>query len=163
MKGVKLLGNRTLVLHNFPDPKAKDDWIVIAVKASALCGSDLNCFYRVDSKNAYNNNNFIPGHEVAGEIVEVDNAERLKVGNRVLVYPIIGCGSCFYCRNGNIKYCENSKSIGFDLNGGDAEFLLVPERNLIPIPDDISFEVAALIWDGICCNYNITINSQFRI
>jgi propanol-preferring alcohol dehydrogenase len=149
MKGVKLLGNRKLVIKDFQNPKAKDNWIVIAVKASALCGTDLNVFYRVDSKDAYNNNNFIPGHEIAGKIIEIDYAERMKVGDRVLVYPIIGCGNCFYCRNGFIKSCKNVKIIGFDLNGGHAEFLLVPERNLIPIPDDIPYEIACLAWDGI--------------
>jgi threonine dehydrogenase-like Zn-dependent dehydrogenase len=155
MKGVKMLGNRKLRVQDFPDPKAKDDWVVVAVKASILCGSDLNFLYRVDSKDAWSNNEFIPGHEIAGEVLEVDHTDLIKVGDRVAVYPIIGCMNCFACRNNDWKACRNHKTIGYDLNGGHAEFVLVPERNLIPIAEDISYPSAALLWDGIGISYSV--------
>jgi threonine dehydrogenase-like Zn-dependent dehydrogenase len=155
MKGVKMLGNRKLKVKDFPDPKAHDDMVVVAVKASILCGSDLRFLYRVDSKDAWSNNKFIPGHEIAGDVVDVDRTSSLKIGDRVAVYPIIGCMNCFSCINNDWKTCKNQKIIGYDMNGGHAEFVLVPERNLIPIPDDISYISAALLWDGIGVTYEV--------
>jgi len=153
--GVKLLGNKKLELREFAEPKASNDWVTIRVKACALCGSDLNYRYRPSNENAYNNNRTIPGHEIAGEVVEVDRPEHLKIGDRVLAYPLVGCMDCFFCKNNLWKGCKNVRAIGFDLNGGHAEYLTAPERNLLPIPNDISFDVAALIWDGIGASYGV--------
>jgi len=155
MKGVKMLGNRKLKVQDFPDPKAHDDMVVVDVKASILCGSDLRFLYRVDSKDAWNNNEFIPGHEIAGEVLDVDHTDLVKVGDRVAVYPIVGCMNCFECINSNWKACKNQKIIGYDMNGGHAELVIVPERNLIPIPEDMSYASAALLWDGIGVTYGV--------
>jgi propanol-preferring alcohol dehydrogenase len=153
MKAIKMLGNRKLELKEFPDPKARDDWVLVEVKASALCGTDLHFFYQPTNKDAYNHNKIIPGHEIAGVVRDIDKAERLKVGDRVVVYPFIGCNNCFSCTHKLWKACKDWKVVGFDVNGGHAEYLTVPERNLQRVPDDISDSTAALIWDGIGASY----------
>ena len=153
MKAVRMLGNSKLVLAEFQKPVPRDDWVLIEIKACALCGTDLNFFYRPDSKDAYNQNRFIPGHEIAGIVRGTDKTERLNVGDRVVVYPFIGCNNCFSCKNKLWKACKDWKVIGFDLNGGHAEYLIAPERNVQKLPDDISDDTAALIWDGIGASY----------
>jgi threonine dehydrogenase-like Zn-dependent dehydrogenase len=153
MRAVKMLGAKKMELREFPRPNAKGDWVVLKVECCAMCGSDLNCFYRPSNDKAFNNNRFIPGHEISGIVEEVDKAERVKVGDRVSVYPFIGCDSCFACKHGLWRDCKDMQVIGFGLHGGHAEYVLVPERNLHKIPDDITFETAALVWDGIGASY----------
>ena len=139
MKGVKMLGNRKLEIKDFPVPKAKDDWVLVKVKVCALCGSDLNAFYRPSVETAYNNNRFIPGHEISGIVEEIDRAENLKIGDRVVAYPFIGCNNCLICEHKLWRDCKDWKVIGFDTDGGQAEYVLLPERNLDRIPEDISY------------------------
>ena len=85
--------------------------------------------------------------------METDKAQRLTIGQRVSVYPALGCGKCFFCRNNLWKACPELQVVGFSLNGGHAEYLAVPERILLPVPDDISDETTALVWDAIGASY----------
>ncbi len=144
MQRLRLSGNRQAAVEEVDLPEAQGDQVVVRVKASALCGSDLHGLYRPEQGSR-----FTPGHEVAGEVVAVDRAVRARVGDRVSLHAPAGCGECSFCRRGALIMCSAGTTLGFSRDGGDAEYVLVPERACLPLPDWVSFEVAALIGDGV--------------
>ncbi len=144
MRAVRMLGERKVEVVDVPKPQAQGGEVVVRVRAAALCGSDLHGLYERPDPIPYT-----PGHETAGEVVEVDKATRVKPGDRVSVYCIIGCGRCPACLRGYPPYCQTPATIGFGRNGADAEYVLVPEELCLPLPDGISFEVGALIGDAV--------------
>ena len=96
MYAVKLVGNSRVDVINVPIPKIEEDWVLVKVKASAICGSDLYLYF---SPTGWK---FTPGHEVAGEVVEVGKkVTRIKPGDRIAIHSTIGCGYCKYCRRGD--------------------------------------------------------------
>jgi propanol-preferring alcohol dehydrogenase len=150
MARVRLPGNRQAVVEEGPIPEAHDDEVVVRVRATALCGSDLHGLYQPPGGSP-----FTPGHEFAGEIVAVDRAGRLHPGDRVAVHAAPGCGDCRFCRMGAPIYCPNGpNALGFARDGGDATYALVPERACLPLPDAVSFDVGALIGDGVGTPYH---------
>jgi propanol-preferring alcohol dehydrogenase len=126
-------------------PQPFGDEVVVRVRASAICGSDLHALYRPEGGSAVT-----PGHEVAGEVAATERATRVRVGDRVALHAAPGCGACRLCRMGAPIYCTSGdNTLGFVRDGGDATYVLVPERACLPIPEEMSFEVAALIGDGV--------------
>ena len=121
-----------LELKEAPVPKIKDDEVLVKVKATSICGTDIH-IYKWDEwaqKRIGKNIPYIFGHEVAGEVVEVGrNAKGLVVGDHVSAETHISCGYCFQCRTGNEHICENVKILGVDTNGTFAEYLALPYRN----------------------------------
>jgi len=97
----------------------------------------------------------IPGHEPAGEIVEVGKGvTNVKPGDRVAIYLAVSCGECLYCKSGYKMMCKQFKCIGFDLHGGDAEYMVVPAENCMKIPDEMSYITAAVSTDAIGTLYH---------
>lgn len=105
-----------------------------------------------------------PGHEICGEIVEIKgNDEIFEVGDRFITYFYLICGKCRFCSAGRHPLCENFKGfIGLDIDGGYAEYVKVPIRNLIPIPDDISDTAATAIPDAIATPYNVSRKAEIN-
>jgi propanol-preferring alcohol dehydrogenase len=97
---------------------------------------------------------YTPGHEPAGEIADSWPDSRWKPGDRVALYGIFGCGSCDHCRAGYPHCCSQSRTIGFSRDGADAQYVLVPEHACLPLPDDLSFDVGALLGDGLGVPYH---------
>jgi D-arabinose 1-dehydrogenase-like Zn-dependent alcohol dehydrogenase len=97
----------------------------------------------------------IPGHEIAGEIFEIgDGVKNVKPGDRVAVYLYMTCDKCYACRQGWEALCSNlAGRVGFNINGGYAEFMKVPSANVLPLPPEISFEEAACL-DPVTTPYN---------
>jgi propanol-preferring alcohol dehydrogenase len=149
MQRVQLLGNRQAVIDEVSIPEAHDDEVVVRVRASALCGSDLHGLYQPPGGSPVT-----PGHEFAGEVVAVDRATRVRPGDRVAVHAAPGCGVCRFCRMGAPIYCPDANTLGFARDGGDATYALVPERACLPLPDSVSFDVGALIGDGVGTPYH---------
>jgi propanol-preferring alcohol dehydrogenase len=150
MQRVRLPGNREALVEEVEAPGARGDEVVVRVGASAICGSDLHGLYRPAAGSA-----FTPGHEFAGEVVAVDRAARVRVGDRVSVHAAPGCGACRFCRVGAPIYCPHgANTLGFARDGGDATYALVPERACLPLPDDVSYETGALIGDGVGTPYH---------
>ena len=120
------------------------DQAVVGMRASGICGSDLHPF-RADHANSY-----ISGHEPCGVVSALGHhALGSKVGDRVIVYHYSGDGTCKYCRTGWEQLCPNGrKTYGFGENGGNADYILVPARTLVPLPDELSFEEGAAIACG---------------
>lgn len=145
MLAVKLLGNGRVKVVQTLRPEAGKGWVVVRTKASALCGSELHSYFSDKGSET------TPGHEVAGEVVEVgDGVSRLRAKDRVAINVIYGCGVCEFCRRGDWIFCNKIKVLA----GGDAEYLAVPERNCFPLPSDVSFEQGALLGDGVGTPYH---------
>ena len=149
MRGAVLLGDRQVDLREFADPEPGINQVVVRMKASGLCGSELHALYQASAEQRRNTRTwgYIGGHEPAGVVEKLGpGVEGLQVGDRVIVYHIQGCGYCKYCRSGWMLHCPNAKrSYGWDIHGGHADFILVYEENCIKLPEGISFA------DGACC------------
>ncbi len=123
--------------------------VLVKVKAVGICGSDLRMFKYADANRR---GNYILGHELSGEIVDMgEKVHGFKKGDRVAAEICIGCAICRYCRKGLVNLCENLNEIGVTMNGGMAEYVAVPARNIHRIPDSLSFEVATFA-DPLACS-----------
>ncbi len=167
MKGVILPGNRRLDLQEFPIPEPGYGQVLIRMKASSLCGSDLRAIYRpVDQgtgPEAYRG--VIAGHEPCGIIERAGpGVHRFKEGDRAIVYHIAGCGLCSDCRSGWMISCRQPEraAYGWQRPGGHANFLLADERTLISLPDELSYLDGAMVACGMgtayaaCCRANVS-------
>jgi len=148
MKAVKLLGNKKAITVDVPMPVVKDGYCLIKVAESGICGTDLELLF-----NSKDEVKYIPGHEVVGTVVEKNNVDEFKIGDRVLVNMHISCMKCKYCKREKRIFCKQLKVIGFDLDGSDAEYIALPKMCLIKIPDDISFDQALLLTDALGTPY----------
>lgn len=148
MLAVKLLGNEKVETVDVPMPEEQEGWVILRVKASCICGSDLHAFHSQYGSKV------IPGHEVAGEVVSVgEGVKRVRPDDRVAVYNMVSCGWCKYCRSGDWIFCNELKIIGGHIDGGDAEYVAVPERNCFLLPPELSYEEGALIGDVVGTPY----------
>jgi threonine dehydrogenase-like Zn-dependent dehydrogenase len=150
MKAVVFQGEGRLEIREFPDPVPGPDEVVIRMKASGMCGSDLHHLHgplRTGSELV------IEGHEPCGVVELVGDAVRpteAMVGDRVMVHHYDGCRTCQYCRSGWTQYCPNARIVygGLNGDGGHADFMKVPAHTLIKLPDTLSFKTGAAISCG---------------
>jgi len=150
MKGVYFPGTGEAHLKEWPDPTVHPDDVLIKIKASALCRTDLSIYYGNPVVGKKAPGEVIPGHEPCGIITKTGkNAKHFKEGDRVVASIFVGCGFCKYCRAGEPNICERVEILGFDRHGGDAEFLVVPENVCLPMPDEMSYITGAISTDVI--------------
>jgi len=126
-----------------PDPTIPEDGVILKVKATGLCRSDWHGWMGHDSDIHLPH---VPGHEFAGEIVEIGkNVKNWKIGDRVTVPFVCACGICPTCQSGNQQICDNQFQPGFTHWGSFAEFVAIhrAETNLVRLPESVSFETAA--------------------
>ncbi len=124
-------------------PKLKAEEVTVRIRAAGICHSDLN--YR-DGVSPVGHLPIILGHEISGEIVAIaQNAREVEEGDRVCIHYVKSCGECLFCRIGKENLCENYQMIGKDVDGGFAEFINVPAKNVLKLPDSIPIEHGALI------------------
>jgi len=140
MKAAVLHAVGDLRYEDVPLPKTTVSEALIRVKAAGICGSDIP---RVMKKGTYSFP-LIPGHEFAGEVVEIGDSTALSVGDRVTVFPLIPCGKCAYCQIGEYAQCDSYDYLGSRRDGGFAEYVTAPADNLVPIPDNVDFDCAAM-------------------
>ncbi len=149
MKAVFLPGNKQVEIREVEIPSVGVGEVLIEVKASCICRSDLSLYYGNAVVGGGKAGSNITGHEPAGQIVKTgEGVRQFRVGDRVAVYLAVGCGVCAYCRMGNFHLCEDWKCLGFTADGGNAEYLVVPERNCLAIPDSMSYVAAAISTDA---------------
>lgn len=134
MLTVVFLGNSQIEVREVIDPHPAPGEVLLRIRASALCGSELKAFRAPDSKPN-------GGHEIAGEIVEMNGTSLHRVGDRVIVNVMVGCGKCYYCLSGDPKFCKEMKFRG----AGHCEYLNVAAEACLPLPDDISFDTGVLL------------------
>ncbi len=160
MNGAVFLGNRQLALQEFPLPEPAYGQVLVRMKASSLCGSDLRAIYRAnswgDGPEGYKG--VIGGHEPCGIIERVGpGVRRFKEGDRVILYHIAGCGLCHDCRAGWMINCTGldlgRAAYGWQRDGGHADFLLAEERTLVALPDELTYEDGAMVACGLGTAY----------
>lgn len=155
MKAVFLPGNKKVEIRAVEIPTPGPGEVLVAVKASCICRSDLSLYYGNAVVGGDAAGSCITGHEPAGEVVQVGAGVRsFAPGDRVAIYLGIGCGVCEFCRQGNYFLCPQWTCIGFTANGGNAEYIVVPERNCLRIPDWMSFVAAAISTDAFGTLYS---------
>ena len=144
MKAIRMVeAGRPLELKNIPIPSAGEKDILVKVRAAGICHSDAH--YRA-GRSAMGQLPITLGHEVAGEIEWIGSqVTTLRAGDRVALHYNISCGDCYYCSTGNEQFCTTVKMLGHHVDGGYAEYVAVPARNAIPLPDEISFEEGATL------------------
>jgi 2-desacetyl-2-hydroxyethyl bacteriochlorophyllide A dehydrogenase len=144
MKAIRLLRpGQPLEAQELPLPPFGPADALVRVKAAGICHSDAH--YRRGTSPAYP----LPltlGHEVAG-IIETVGSEvtRFQPGNRVCLHYLITCGSCSFCLGGKEQFCASAAMIGKHRDGGYAEFIVVPAKNLVLLPEDVPFEHGAVL------------------
>lgn len=138
-------------LKEVPIPQISDDEVLVKVKYCGICGSDWGSY---NGKYA-DEVECIPlttGHEVYGTIAEVGkNAQGIAVGDRVTYDICTPCGTCYHCRIGEPLLCSNFKQIGIHTDGGFAEYVKVPWKNIYKVPDEVSDEKAAFVEPLTAC------------
>jgi len=142
MKAALLVGPRKIEIHQVPQPEVKQGEILVKVKATAICGTDVG-IYLGTHKLDYP---LILGHETAG-IVAKNNSEiaKIKEGDPVFVMPTISCGMCKYCRSGKENLCPHGGLLGREVPGSYADYVAVPAHLAFKLPEQISFVQATTI------------------
>lgn len=173
MRGVVFLGDRKIDVGSFADPDPGPGEVVVEVKASGICGSDLK-FYRGGMKEALSafgtgpgdleiDTRIIAGHEPCGIVAAIGpgvDKRSVHVGDRVMVYHYTGCGMCRECRAGWTQMCERGTGlIGSTEDGGHADYIKVPAVTLLPLPDELSFSAGA----AICCGTGTAFGALLRL
>lgn len=126
-------------------PQPEPDEVLIRVKKSAICGTDFHIWKWDEWSASTVPVPMVVGHEFCGEIVDTGPAaKKFQVGQRVSGEGHIVCGICRNCRAGRGHLCRNTLGVGVNHPGSFAEYLCIPEDNVVPIPDDISDEIAAI-------------------
>lgn len=155
MKAAVFHGPNELKLEEVKKPEIDEHEVLLRVKASAVCGTDVRIFEGKKTKGVRTPS--IIGHELVGTIEEVGaQVKGFFEGERVGVMPVIPCRKCYYCLNGRENVCENRTAIGYEYDGGFAEYVKIPSTaleagNLVKIPDHISFEQAVVTEPLACC------------
>lgn len=152
MKAAYLPGNSTVVLKEVDIPEPGHGEVLIKMKSSTICGSDIRAIYREHlGKGPEGYQDKICGHEPSGQIVKAGpGLRRFKEGDRVVVYHISGCGVCNDCRRGYMISCtsEFRRAYGWQRDGGMGEYLLAEEKDLVLLPDSLTYTDGAQIACG---------------
>lgn len=155
MKAAILEDENKITIKNTDTPKINEDEILVRVAVSAVCGTDVRIFTGLKTKGVKFPS--IIGHETTGTIEKVGkNINEFDIGDRVGVIPVIPCGKCHYCLNGMENICANRVAIGYEFDGGFAEYLRIPKEaitsgNLVILSDDVTFEQAVVTEPLACC------------
>ncbi|MQA03952.1 MAG: alcohol dehydrogenase catalytic domain-containing protein [Streptosporangiales bacterium] len=163
MRGVYLPGQRRVVVReDLPDPEPGHGQVLLRMRASTICGSDLRAIYREHlgtGPEAYQD--VVAGHEPSGEVVVVGpGCVRLAPGDRVAVYHIAGCGQCRDCQDGYFISCTSPRraAYGWQRDGGHADLMVAEEDTCIVLPDSLSY------LDGACvaCGFGTAYQALLR-
>jgi threonine dehydrogenase-like Zn-dependent dehydrogenase len=152
MLGAVLPGNSTVEFKDFPIPEPGHGQVLVKTKSSTICGSDIRAIYREHhGRGPERYQNKIAGHEPCGQIVvEGRGLKRFKKGDRVIVYHISGCGMCNDCRRGYMISCASPfrAAYGWQRDGGMASYILADEKDLVALPDELSYTDGAQVACG---------------
>ena len=157
MLGGYLPGNSTVELKEIPIPTPGYGQVLLKMKASTICGSDIRAIYREHTgKGPEGYQGVVAGHEPCGQVVEVGpGATHFKPGDRTIVYHIHGCGFCHDCRMGYQISCSSPEraAYGWQRDGGMEEYVVADERDLIALPDSLTYTDGAQVACGFGTAY----------
>jgi L-iditol 2-dehydrogenase len=146
MKALRFYAPEDVRLEDVPEPECGPDEVKLKVKACSTCGTDVKIFYN-------GHQNITPpatmGHEIAGEVVEVGaNVSGWTPGDRAQVIAAVPCGECYECKKGWMAVCQNQTSVGYQYDGGFADYIIIPRQvlrvdGLNRIPDNVGYDEAS--------------------
>jgi len=147
-------------LEEIPTPTVGADEVLVKIRASGICGTDLH----------YRHGRTLPekipitlGHEAAGVIEEVgEKVEGLVVSDRVCIHYVQSCGNCVHCSQGNDNRCRNRRSFGHHVDGGFAEYALIPARNAFKLPEEVPFDQGAIIGCAVSTPFHALKIGEFQ-
>ncbi len=148
MKALVLEEYNKFAIEEVPLPEAGQDDVLVKIKACAICGSDV---HGMDGSTGRRIPPIIMGHEASGIIEKVgENVPNFKPGDRVTFDSTVYCGRCYFCRRGEVNLCDNRKVLGvscndYRLNGAFAEYVVIPQHIIYPLPERVTFEEAAMV------------------
>lgn len=149
MRAARMYGKQDIRIEDVPIPSPGRGEILLKVKAAAICGTDIRMF-RHGVAGVSEDHPLILGHEISGIIDRVgEGVENYRVGQRVAIAPNVGCGVCNACVAGKGHLCETYRALGINMDGGFAEYCLIPESmvrggNVCLLPETVSFDVGAI-------------------
>ena len=162
MRAVRKLKNgpNNIALCDIPEPQIEHSTDVkVAVQCGGLCGTDLHI--------RHGGYGFSPPvtlcHEIAGDVVEMGTSvQHIQMGDRVTIMPSASgaCGQCRYCQMGEYFFCTQRNSVGSKRDGGFADYCVVPENLVFPLPKSVSYDAAALVEPLACCIKAISLNTH---
>lgn len=132
---------------DFDDPRKQKGEVVIEVKAAGICGTDMHLYDWADNiiREYKPKLPVVMGHEFAGKIIDLGpEVENLKVGDNVTAFPVLYCGQCSYCRDGQQNICNNRPILGLGANGAFAQYVAIRAANVYRLDETIPFELGAL-------------------
>ena len=146
-------GNIVRLADTPAPPISADNDVLVRVRAAAVCSTDA----AIVSGTFGGATPRILGHEIAGEVLEVGpSVQTLSVGDRVALQPTIYCGSCASCLKDNWHLCPNREFVSIDVDGGFAERMVVPEVNLVSVPESVPLQHACLAEPLACVIHAIS-------
>jgi len=146
-----------LKIDLIPIPKLGSGDVLVKVKVCGICGSDIHIVYEGVTPTAYSP--ITLGHEPSGVIAALGSeVDGWKVGDRVTVNPFLTCGKCINCLSGNSQICISRKVIGIHTEGGLAEFLKIPAKNLVRLPENIPFNQGGIAVDAVATPFHAITN-----
>ena len=148
--------HQPLTLETVSTPEPGLDDVLISVAACGVCHTDLH--YLDHGTPTFKHPPVILGHEVAGTVSAVGaRVTAFKVGDRVLIPAVLSCGHCTLCRTGRENICENSRMLGNHIDGGFAEYLVVPAKDVFRLPDDIPLIEGSIIADAVTTPFHAVV------
>jgi alcohol dehydrogenase, propanol-preferring len=142
-----------LLLEEVPKPLPGPGEVLVRVKACGICGSDIHIVYEGITPTAFQP--IILGHEFSGEIAGLgEGVEGWQVGDRVAVNCIVSCGRCPHCLAGREQICQHRRLLGIHLNGGLAEYAVVPTGSLVRLTAGLPFDQGAILTDAVATPYH---------
>lgn len=142
MKAWVLHGAGDFRFEEVDRPILAEKEVLVRVKAAGICGSDIPRIYQTGAHR----HPLIPGHEFSGVVEEIGSISGNNwLGKRVGIFPLLPCGECIPCQKKQFEMCRNYSYLGSRRDGGFAEYVAVPEENLLLLPEEVSFEEAAML------------------
>ena len=161
MKAARLHGiGEKLRIDNVEVPQVGSNDVIVDIKASGICHSDIN--YR-DGVSPVGKLPIILGHEIAGLISKTgERVKGVEEGDRVCVHYVRSCGNCSFCRTNRENFCEQYQMIGKDVDGGFAEYIKVPASNILKLPSTIPFEEGCILGCAVSTAYHALRRGRVR-
>jgi alcohol dehydrogenase len=136
-----------VVYRDEPDPVPGKGQVLVKVAASGICGSDMHAYHGHDSRRVPP---LILGHEVAGSVAAGE-----RKGERVVINPLMTCGTCAFCESGRTNLCPTRELIGMRVAGSNSDYVVIPEKNLLPISDSLDLVKASLAEPAACALHTL--------
>jgi (R,R)-butanediol dehydrogenase / meso-butanediol dehydrogenase / diacetyl reductase len=160
MRAAILHSKQNLTVETLPEPQPAADEVILKVSHTGICGTDL---HEYQHGPMFTQPSIVLGHETSGTVVETGSSvDDITIGTRVTIIPMDYCGKCYYCRHAKFQLCDNQIAVGFGRNGAFSNYVSVPRRLVVAIPDALDLELAALT-EHITVAFHAVRRSQLQV